>query len=287
MARSRAGSGAGRAGPTRGGVSVTQTGASPSPRFGNAPTRALRGTVEYVTRFGRLIKFEHSIFALPFAYAAAFLAAGEVPGFWRMFWITVAMVSARSLGMSLNRLIDARIDAMNPRTASREIPSGVLNRVQVWVFALISLGILIAATFNLPVITRYLWPLVVIPMVVYPYTKRWTWLCHLLLGLVDGLGPIGAWVAVTGEVTWEPFVLGLGVGLWIAGFDVIYAFMDVDVDRAQGLHSIPADLGPRVALWTTRGFHAAPSPSSRGGLHTRYRPALLPGSGGMRGAAPV
>ena len=209
----------------------------------------------YARRFVNLIKFEHSVFALPFAYAAAFLAEARVPGFWPMFWITVAMVAARSFGMGVNRLIDARLDARNPRTAGREIPSGKLSRRQVWIFVIVWLGILIYSTFNLPVITRYLWPLVVIPMVIYPYTKRWTPLCHLVLGLADGLGPVGAWVAVTGEVTWEPFALGAGVGLWIAGFDIIYAFMDVKVDRAQGLHSIPADFGHRAALWTTRGFH--------------------------------
>jgi 4-hydroxybenzoate polyprenyltransferase len=234
---------------------VKDIGSTQAARSGSVVTRWARGTVDYGRRFGRLIKFEHSIFALPFAYAGAFLAAGEVPGFWKMFWITVAMVAARSLGMALNRLIDARIDAMNPRTAAREIPSGVISRAQVWVFMVISLAVLVVATFNLPVITRYLWPLVVIPMVVYPYLKRFTWLCHVVLGGVDGLGPVGAWVAVTGEVTWQPFVLGLGVGLWIAGFDIIYAFMDVEVDRAQGLHSIPADLGERTALWITRGFH--------------------------------
>jgi 4-hydroxybenzoate polyprenyltransferase len=211
--------------------------------------------ITYARRFANLVKFEHSIFALPFAYAAAFSAEMTVPGFWRLFWITVAMVAARSFGMAINRLIDARIDARNPRTAGREIPSGLLTRWQVWLFALASLAVLIVATFNLPLITRYLWPLVVIPMVVYPYTKRWTWLCHLALGLADGLGPVGAWVAVTGEVTWPPFLLGAGVGLWIAGFDVIYAFMDAAVDRAQGLHSIPADLGEKAGLWSTRGFH--------------------------------
>jgi 4-hydroxybenzoate polyprenyltransferase len=211
--------------------------------------------IAYVRRFGSLVKFEHSIFALPFAYAAAFLAEMQIPGFWRMFWITVAMVAARSFGMAINRLIDAEIDARNPRTAGREIPAGRLQRWQVWLFALVSLAVLIVATFNLPVITRYLWPLVVIPMIIYPYTKRWTWLCHLVLGFADGLGPVGAWVAVTGKVTWEPFVLGAGVGLWIAGFDVIYAFMDIDVDRAQGLHSIPADLGESAGLWSTRVFH--------------------------------
>lgn len=225
------------------------------PETALGPFRGVRKVSAYVGHFGRLVKFEHSIFALPFAYSAAFLAKSSVPGFWRMFWITVAMVSARSLGMALNRLIDARVDALNPRTAGREIPSGILTRLQVWVFTLVSLGVLVAATFNLPVITRYLWPLVVIPMIVYPYTKRWTWLCHLVLGLAIGLGPLGAWVAVTGRLGWEPFVLGIAVGLWIAGFDIIYAFMDIVVDRTQGLHSIPADLGEGVALWTTRGFH--------------------------------
>ena len=209
----------------------------------------------YVRRFASLVKLEHSIFALPFAYAGAFLARLEVPGFWRMFWITVAMVSARSFGMAINRLIDAGIDARNPRTAGRELPAGRLKPYQVWLFALLSLGVLIASTFNLPAITRYLWPVVVIPMVVYPYMKRWTWLCHLMLGLADGLGPVGAWVAVTGHVTWQPFLLGIGVALWIAGFDVIYAFMDIEVDRAQGLHSIPADFGERAGLWSTRAFH--------------------------------
>jgi len=211
----------------------------------------------YVRRFAALVKFEHSIFALPFAYSGAFLAEMRVPGFWRLFWITVALVAARSFGMALNRLIDAEIDARNPRTAGRELPTGRLKRWQVWAFALVSLGVLVGSTFALPVITRYLWPVVIVPMVFYPYTKRWTWLCHLVLGFTDGLAPIGAWIAVTGVLAWEPFVLGAGVGLWIAGFDVIYAFMDIGVDREQGLHSIPADLGENAGLWRTRIYHAA------------------------------
>ena len=211
--------------------------------------------ITYVRRFASLVKFEHSIFALPFAYAGAFLAEMAVPGFWRMFWITVALVAARSFGMALNRLIDAGIDARNPRTAGREIPAGLLKKWQVWLFVLASLAVLVYSTFNLPVITRYLWPVVVIPMVVYPYTKRWTWACHLILGLADGLAPVGAWVAVTGSISWESIVLGAGVGLWIAGFDIIYAFMDIVVDREQGLHSIPADFGEGVALWSTRVYH--------------------------------
>lgn len=211
--------------------------------------------VTYVRRFASLIRFEHSVFVLPFAYSAAFLAEMRVPGFWRMFWITVAMVAARSFAMALNRLIDAEIDARNPRTAGRELPAGLLKKSQVWVFALASLGVLVWSTFNLPVITRYLWPVVVIPMVVYPYTKRWTWLCHLVLGLTDGLGPMGAWVAVTGKVTWEPLLIGVGVGLWVGGFDITYSFMDIAVDRREGLHSIPADFGEAAGLWSTRLFH--------------------------------
>ena len=211
--------------------------------------------VTYVRRFASLIRFEHSVFVLPFAYSAAFLAEMRVPGFWRMFWITVAMVAARSFAMALNRLIDAEIDARNPRTAGRELPAGLLKKSQVWVFALASLAVLVWSTFNLPVITRYLWPVVVIPMVVYPYTKRWTWLCHVVLGLTDGLGPMGAWVAVTGRVTWQPLLIGVGVGLWVGGFDITYSFMDISVDRREGLHSIPADFGEAAGLWSTRVFH--------------------------------
>jgi 4-hydroxybenzoate polyprenyltransferase len=221
------------------------------PRLGDPASLLAYGRL-----FLRLVKFEHSIFALPFAYSAAFLAEGRIPGFSRMFWITVAMVSARSLAMALNRLLDAEIDALNPRTSLREIPAGFLGRAEVWGFSLISLAVLIAATFHLPVITRYLWPLVVLPFLIYPLTKRWTWLCHLFLGMTIGMGPVGAWVAVTGEVTWHPFLLGAAVALWIAGFDVIYAAMDVDFDREHRLHSIPADLGYRAGLWLTRLFHA-------------------------------
>jgi 4-hydroxybenzoate polyprenyltransferase len=211
--------------------------------------------VSYIRRFGRLVKFEHSIFALPFAYSAAFLSEMKVPGFWRMFWITVAMVAARSFAMAVNRLIDQEIDARNPRTAGRELPAGRLKRWHVWVFAAVSLAVLVGSTFGLPVITRYLWPVVVLPLVIYPYTKRWTWLCHLVLGVAIGLGPVGAWVAATGTTPAKALLLGGAVAFWIAGFDITYAFMDVTVDREQGLHSIPADLGRRAGLWSTRTLH--------------------------------
>ncbi len=209
----------------------------------------------YARLFVRLVKFEHTVFALPFAYAGAFLAEQRVPGFWRMVWITVVMVAARSLAMALNRLLDARIDALNPRTEGRELPSGLLRRGEVWVFCGVSLAVLVAATFQLPVITRYLWPVVVAPFVIYPFTKRVTWLCHLFLGCTIGLGPVGAWVAVTGRVDWQAFLLGGAVALWIAGFDIIYAGLDVDFDREHRIHSVPADLGLNAAVWFTRALH--------------------------------
>jgi 4-hydroxybenzoate polyprenyltransferase len=209
----------------------------------------------YVRRFARLVKFEHSIFALPFAYSAAFLAQMKVPGFWRMFWITIAMIAARSFAMAVNRLIDQEIDAHNPRTAGRELPAGRLKRYQVAIFALAMLALLVGSTFGLPVVTRYLWPVVVIPLVIYPYTKRWTWLCHLVLGIAIGLGPVGAWVAATGTTPAKALLIGAAVACWIAGFDVIYSFMDAAIDREQGLHSIPADFGARAGLWSTRVLH--------------------------------
>ncbi len=215
------------------------------------------GALSYLGLYINLVKFEHTIFALPFAYVGAFLAEGAIPSFWRMLWITVAMVGARSLAMALNRLLDAEIDALNPRTAVRELPAGRLSRLEGWVFSLVSLAVLIIATLNLPEITRYLWPLVVLPFLIYPLTKRWTWLCHLFLGATIGLGPVGAWVAVTGEVTWEPFLLGGAVALWIAGFDIIYSFMDVPFDRSHGIHSVPADLGYQAGVWLPRVFHTA------------------------------
>jgi 4-hydroxybenzoate polyprenyltransferase len=213
------------------------------------------GLLTYLGLFVRLVKFEHSVFALPFAYSGAFLAAVGIPGFPTMFWITLAMVGARSLAMALNRLFDARIDALNPRTAGRELPAGRLGSLDVWVFSGASLAVLLLAVLNLPSVTWYLWPIPVAAFVIYPFTKRWTWMCHFFLGATIGLGPVGAWVAVTGEVTWQPFLLGAAVALWIAGFDIIYACMDVEFDRERGIHSIPADFGLGVGLWATRVFH--------------------------------
>lgn len=203
-----------------------------------------------------LVKLEHTIFALPFAYIGAFLALDGVPGAADLFWITVAMVGARSLAMALNRLIDARIDARNPRTAGRELPRGALASAHVVAFALASLALFLVAVFQLEPIVRWLWPIPVAAFVVYPYLKRVTWLSHLWLGAVDGLAPVGAWAAVTNELPWEAWALGGAVAAWVAGFDLLYALFDVEVDRTQGLHSVPARFGIPAAFAGARACHA-------------------------------
>lgn len=206
-------------------------------------------------RFAQFVKFEHSVFALPFAYAGAFLAEDRIPGFLTMLWITLVMVSARSLAMTLNRVIDHEIDARNPRTARRELPAGTLSMSSAAAFGVVSLAVMTGALSQLPRLTWYLAPVVIVAFVVYPYTKRFTSLCHLFLGATIGLAPVGAWVAVTGSLAWEPFVLMGAVMFWIAGFDIIYACMDIGFDRREGLHSIPAALGTGPALLLTRLFH--------------------------------
>jgi 4-hydroxybenzoate polyprenyltransferase len=203
-----------------------------------------------------LVRFSHTIFALPFALAAAVLARMEVPRASLLGWIALAMVGARSLAMALNRVIDADIDARNPRTAAREIPTGRLAVGQVVGFCVVSLAVLLVAVSQLPIETWVLWPVPVAAFVLYPLAKRFTWLCHLALGLTIGIAPMGAWLAVTGDLGPAPIMLGLAVAAWIAGFDVIYALLDVEFDRANDVHSVPARFGEARALWFTRGLHA-------------------------------
>jgi 4-hydroxybenzoate polyprenyltransferase len=207
--------------------------------------------------FARLVKIEHSVYALPFAYAGAFLAELRFPGWWDVLWITVAMVGARSSAMALNRLIDAGIDARNPRTAVRELPSGVLRRKDVWLFTAVSVALLVIAAFQLSPPCRYLWPIPLLAFVAYPYTKRFTALCHYALGLTLGLAPAAAWLAVTGSVSLEAVLLLVAVGLWVGGFDVIYGIFDLAFDRREGLHSVAVSLGPRKALLVALLSHVA------------------------------
>ncbi len=202
-----------------------------------------------------MIKFQHSIFALPFAYLGAFLAELRVPDFLTLLWITLAMVGARSFAMAMNRLIDREIDRRNPRTAERALPKGLLPIPSVIVFSLISLTVFLIAVYNLAPVCRYLWPFVVIPFVIYPYTKRFTWLSHFILGLCLGLAPVGAWIAVTNSVSIEPFLLGAAVLCWVAGFDIFYAIQDMNFDQKYRLYSIPANFGIRTSLVLTKLLH--------------------------------
>jgi 4-hydroxybenzoate polyprenyltransferase len=212
-------------------------------------------TAVYARRFVSLVKFEHTVFALPFAFVGAILSVGEVPSAATLGWVTLAMVGARSLAMALNRLIDAGIDARNPRTAGREIPSGLLSPGQVAGFCIVSLAVFLFAAWQLDPIVRWLWPIPVAAFVLYPYTKRFTWLCHLVLGLSTGLAPLGAWLAVSGDADPAPFLLWWAVALWIGGFDIIYATTDVDFDTREGLYSLPKRFGIGPALMVTRVCH--------------------------------
>jgi 4-hydroxybenzoate polyprenyltransferase len=157
--------------------------------------------------------------------------------------------------MGLNRLIDAGLDARNPRTAGRELPSGLLSPAAVGLFCLASLGVFLVAVFQLDPLVHWLWPIPVAGFVIYPYLKRWTWLCHLWLGAVDGLAPIGAWAAITGTIPWPAWALGGAVALWVAGFDLFYALLDVEVDRREGLQSVPVRFGERGTFLGARLFH--------------------------------
>jgi 4-hydroxybenzoate polyprenyltransferase len=173
-------------------------------------------TVALPRRFASLVKIEHTVFALPFAYIGALLCRNDIPSAHDLVWITLAMVGARSLAMSINRLVDAEIDARNPRTATRELPAGVVSRSQVWVFCALALALYLIACFQLDPIVRWLAPIPIVGFVVYPYLKRFTWLSHLWLGAVDGLAPLGAWVAITGRLPWESWALGAAVALLLA-----------------------------------------------------------------------
>jgi 4-hydroxybenzoate polyprenyltransferase len=211
---------------------------------------ALRVTLE-------MIKFSHTLFALPFALLSAFLAAGGLPRPMTLLEILLAMVGARSAAMAHNRLVDREIDAANPRTAARALPAGALSVGFVRAFFVASVLLFFAAAASLNRLTLLLSPVALALLLVYAYTKRFTPLSHLVLGLCLGLAPVGAWIAVRGRFDTLPLLLGLAVLFWTAGFDIIYALQDEEHDRRVGLQSIPARLGARAALIVSAAFHAA------------------------------
>jgi 4-hydroxybenzoate polyprenyltransferase len=217
---------------------------------------------EKVRTFTELVKLEHSVFALPYAYVGALYGAAAInssalPSWSSIVWITVAMVGARSFAFVVNRAVDREIDARNPRTAERAIPAGRVGVWEVWAFALVVLAAYLVAVWQLAPITRWLSPIPLAAFIIYPYTKRFTWLCHYWLGLCLGLAPLGAWAAVGASLRDPaPWVMGGAVLLWTAGFDIISATQDVTCDLRDLLHSAPADFGIGRALVQTRVDHA-------------------------------
>jgi 4-hydroxybenzoate polyprenyltransferase len=209
-----------------------------------------------------MIKIEHTLFALPFAFLGATLAAREVmaqpASFWiaRLIWITLAMVGARSAAMTFNRLADRRIDAANPRTATRALPAGLLDVRFAWVFTIAASLLFLLAAYELNRLTLLLSPLALGSVFLYSYTKRFTSLSHMVLGWCLAIAPSGAWIAIKGELNLLPVLLSLAVMLWTAGFDVLYACQDYDFDRRSRLHSIPQRFGIARALWIARAIHA-------------------------------
>lgn len=209
--------------------------------------------------FMEMIKFEHTIFALPFAFMGAILGSlvmrDGLPTWAEIGWITLAMIGAHSAAMGLNRVIDRAIDKKNPRTATRAIPAGLLSAMEVYVFIAISFVVLFTAAAQLNPLSMKLLPIAVFFLVFYSFTKRFTWLCHIVLGLTIGLAPLGGWVAVTGSVDLNAWIFYLSVACWTAGFDIIYACQDAEFDKKEGLHSIPSRFGIAKSLWIARSLH--------------------------------
>jgi 4-hydroxybenzoate polyprenyltransferase len=217
----------------------------------------MAGIFKKVANTLEMIKWEHSIFALPFALTAMLLAADGLPGWRTIVWIVIAMISARSAAMAFNRWADADLDAVNPRTRARAIPAGLLSRGFVLGFTCVATGVFVLAAFELNRLTLYLSPVVLVVLLGYSYLKRFTRFSHLGLGMALGLAPAAAWIAVRGSLDPRIVVLTSAVTLWAGGFDVLYACQDFEHDRSAGLHSLPQAFGLRAAFWIARSMHLA------------------------------
>lgn len=208
-----------------------------------------------LTNYGELVMFSHTLFSLPFALIAMILAADGLPEGRVVFWILIALFAGRNGANALNRYVDAKYDALNPRTQSRHIPSGKVKRNEALYITFICYVLFVIAAANLNDLCLWLSPVALILFTLYSYTKRFTWLCHIVLGITCAGAPVGAWLAVTGSFSLVPLILGAIVTLWVAGFDIIYGTQDIEFDRLEGLFSIPARFGYRGALWIARVFH--------------------------------
>lgn len=215
----------------------------------------LKKIFKKINDYGVLVMFSHTIFSLSFALISMLLAGEGKLKPMVIFWILVAFMGARTGANALNRVIDAEIDARNPRTATRQLPQGLMSKKEVLVFAVICFGIMVFAAWKLNTICLILSPIALFLMSIYSYTKRFTWMCHLVLGVTSAAAPVGAWLAVTGKITLIPLVMGAANTLWVAGFDIIYGAQDYDFDTKNGIHSIPAKFGVENALKISSAFH--------------------------------
>jgi 4-hydroxybenzoate polyprenyltransferase len=206
--------------------------------------------------FGKMIKFSHTIFALPFAFSSALLAMETNSWSWgQLLWILLAMVGARTAAMGFNRFIDSDIDAKNPRTKNREIPSGKIKKSEALIYITLSAVLLVYSAYRLNELCFYLSPVALLVIFAYSYTKRFTFLCHIVLGISLSLAPVGAWIAITGQFSLFPVILGIAVLFWVAGFDIIYSCQDAEYDKSEELYSIPVFFGLKRALLIARLFH--------------------------------
>jgi 4-hydroxybenzoate polyprenyltransferase len=213
--------------------------------------------LQKIKTYGNLVMFSHTIFSLPFAFVSMLIAANGMPQLSVFFWIAVAFLGARTGANAINRFIDKDIDAKNPRTASRHMPRGAVKSYEVIILTGVSFLFLVLAAYMLNPLCFMLLPVAIFLFLLYSYTKRFTWACHIVLGVISGGAPVGAWLAVTGSFAWTPFILGAANALWVSGFDIIYGSQDVDFDRKEGLYSIPAVFGVKNALLISRLFHIA------------------------------
>lgn len=207
--------------------------------------------------FFEMIKFEHTIFALPFAYMGAFLAANGAPTLWQAFWILMGMVGGRTAAMGFNRIVDMQYDMQNPRTQDRALPKGLIGHKEAYILVFFSILLYFGAAFMLNRLALMVSPFFLAVLLLYSYTKRFTALCHIFLGLALGLSPIAGWIAVRSDIQLLPVVLGCGVLCWVAGFDILYACMDAEFDQKMGLYSIPSRFGLQNAFRISSGLHLA------------------------------